>query len=1623
MPTREELLDRAMEIAASQATPPSQDPPSLDFPESLIGEGVAKGPERPFFPESLGALKEAAFPTPQLSDLIAPGREREFDSILEETIANASNFFRERPGLLMPFPGLTAETGKVFASSLSGNTGEAMGKAFNLAPEGIGKVLSDPSEGTIGDQLLASPVRTGAGVILGLPEFVFHSLTTISEMLPIQMDAVDEEGNPTAVKNSVGVAITLGPKTDLISGLAKIVGMREAGEAAERLFAPNEEEAEMTLRTFMENVAGMFGPAAIAAGFARPLAPTSFGRNLKIRSAEGTIVELPRRTVEGGVIMEPSARQISLALDQQRANAVAARIAGTKAGVTRALVQEAKELGKDPIEHAREVINDEAASLAETYIKSAENQGVVDGKGTPLEVGEAGAKSVSEVAIKVGGEEAFLDAEAAKAAEVTRKSLDRRQVEESRAAELERRRGERRSSLEGELVFQERGEGRARIPQLRVKTGDAQKTITITDVSKLPRGVTDGSTIRVPLNALEQTGLNAIKVPTKKFVLARFPKDAPKELLKQAIETATTFKKEFRPKIRKGAEGNDITFDINTGRVATEVEMGRLSEYPPELAKMLLEVPENQVGPASKAVVELQAAIARLAESDPTKIPESTPEGVNAAARALKIMVDRAKRPDEAPRTMVVELAAKLQITAETAKTLLESNDPLKTATKLEMLDPKAVAAEVGRVRGNSPVTPLTPNLPDIQPQLAEVVERKNQPIHTKMEEVEREILKREIEMHDETIPPGTPEGGGGYHYEGASKRFSWLNILNTPLNSWFRLDPRAGLVAEEMAYATTRMGRLKGANDAKGVEILSQIPKKGWRKLLRGRTKFGKFAPEVRGKGSEPIADILDGATRKDIEARTDLSPDVKNVALQLRDHLDGWRDKIVDFYENELGYKVPKDWGMDGYLPHIFDGTFIVRLEGTKGGKFVVGSANWRGGAEKVAREAVKDFDIPIEKISIEANAFISPNAMNPKDAGFNKLIGQLVGERRFVDGKAFLPESEVMAGVDKIIAPRKKGQKFSQFLRRRKGATGYTKDLTKIFDLYHRSVVRWTELTKLNKNVSPIIENVKRVNETLGAEMERVFDTIWGKQGRMSKITDATIQSLPILRDTPLAKGFAYERIINRMQNETARLLLFTTRFGILNSMQPFQTLWPTVKTGEFMRGVGAWFTDEGHALLEGEGVQYDVRRWIEGPIAVSKFGKDAKESSNILARLARRSSILPSAAEARNQGIAWLTWYHKSKKAGMDHAAASRTATLKGQFYTQFLGSLADRPGFVRGPGTAFLFQFKRFQIKNLEMGYNMVKSKDYPGAMKWLVANALVGGTRQFTRIGLALKGISLATAKATGQEEAARVINKFAPADLPLKQYKAIREEAGESVANAATWGLPALAGVDMSYSVQFLDLPHAETVPEALMDILGGAGPNLALTVGGAATSTEGPFEVSGPERAAKTLIRRAPALRFVEGAFKIGEKLIEGKNPAKEIYDFTTPGGRLQFRTDFEGLLAHLFGFRTLDQAKQDLLLDSYVNIYTERDAIITKTAQSIISDGNVDGAMRAVSDFNQMWPEFVIQSKDIGGRMVGRLRSAEMEQVERFLSNAPKVFRGMGQIELEGLRGTLMERFGEE
>lgn len=657
----------------------------------------------------------------------------------------------------------------------------------------------------------------------------------------------------------------------------------------------------------------------------------------------------------------------------------------------------------------------------------------------------------------------------------------------------------------------------------------------------------------------------------------------------------------------------------------------------------------------------------------------------------------------------------------------------------------------------------------------------------------------------------------------------------------------------------------------------------------------------------------------------------------------------------EEALKEKIPDDWGVVNYLPQFHPGSWEILRDGVH-----VGTAHTPFDAKL---KAIEDYashpELTPDSYTIQGRAFRGGDVVRVGRPRFRKIVSDIADAAEGAVSKDEV--SQFLAGK---IGTKEGKQKFAGFLQKRQGFEGFSKDLPRVLGMYNQQFVRWKYLSEVNAKIQPLIDKIKKEERPQTAEyVQGMMDYLWGPPPtKASLLLDNTIAKIPGVRDH--VKPMLLDRSMGFIKRRTRdAFLTYAARYHVLNRFQRAQTTEPLIDLKESIEGRRFYASAEGKAKLKEFGIRFLTGgKTIEG--IQPRLGTLPADVSWATTREKMRSL----APETSNQEIVWATFFKKGKMRGMSDVEASNYAILQGNVYSQFLALRSDTPLIMRGPVGSSVFQFKRFPIKDIELGIDQVQAKNMPGVAKWLGAKLLLGGAKALVDPKLIGGGyIAYAT-------------------------YQKLKDEYGETVANGVMYGLPGLAGVDMSYSFQLAAQPNGDNFKEALGNALL---PPWASTLeaAGAAYANDKGLEDNPLQRGVNSLVEKVPSLKFINAMRAWAVSLDKGE------YEFRTSDGRLKFQADLKDVLLKAGGFRTVEEGVSQLAVDGFTEIAAERNEILDRTTMKLLQVLNGEGEFNdelfsETMDWNENRPEVPIAADALMTRLRRRVPADQIPEIERKL-----------------------------
>ena len=745
------------------------------------------------------------------------------------------------------------------------------------------------------------------------------------------------------------------------------------------------------------------------------------------------------------------------------------------------------------------------------------------------------------------------------------------------------------------------------------------------------------------------------------------------------------------------------------------------------------------------------------------------------------------------------------------------------------------------------------------------------------------------------------------------SKRDRDLRDFWRTLQGLGRLHPDAERAGNVLLLADNRMRRRTLDYETRIDAILKAVPQKELPGLFRALDKGKVAATEPARAAQEKIQTMME-------KARTDIIATMR-----------------------AFGWEVADDWGIDGaYLPHLYPGHYLIYATPPGGGeRRLIDSA--RTGLD--ARMRVRHHRGELAEgttFTWDAKPINNPDITRLPSTTLDRLTKGL-SEAMAAD------PAEVRRAAQGILGTTSGKTKSFWSLLHRTGKEGYSDDLRLTLHAYFNGLTRWQELSEANRQFDPLVASLEAQYPNLASALKERFSHVWGEYSETTRLLDATLERIPGVSE--VMEPYALNRWLSYVRSGTAVLMLTNPGFHIANTLQLLQTLYPIVTTRELAHGVGAFATPTGQRLLARHGVS-----------AAGKYSEGRVERRPLTEKLSNVIKFIPPlVSERRNQEIAFLTLYHKARKesylapyrllvpelrfllddrsitpesiAQMDReavldASAAIYARLHGQFRSQFMGSRADQMQFVNTPIKQTVFMFRRFSAKEAELALDLIKGQQFEDA-----PYNLKGG-----RV-LAMAKMVIFRTLLSGLKWGAVLAGAGAAKGL----WDKVEEEWGEVAADIVIYGISSLVGLDMSGRFAVLRWDHNKNLPETLGELVTGPSVSPAIGISYEFMRPEktgedpAPGVIAGGARAGRYAMERYPLLRFVTGMVKW----------AQGDHDLDTPGGMLKARRGLWENLAYVSNIKTLEESKQQDLLDAALGMQEMRRDLKARIVNALASD----------------------------------------------------------------------------
>lgn len=606
--------------------------------------------------------------------------------------------------------------------------------------------------------------------------------------------------------------------------------------------------------------------------------------------------------------------------------------------------------------------------------------------------------------------------------------------------------------------------------------------------------------------------------------------------------------------------------------------------------------------------------------------------------------------------------------------------------------------------------------------------------------------------------------------------------------------------------------------------------------------------------------------------------------MATAIREHdriTDELRNYIIDSRRKQ-GFDTPDDWGIteSGYFRHLFLGDIKVTVDGT-----VFGRAQTYAEAQKMALDAIKQHP----GSTIKAVGQNMMNAVDPTIRVSNGRFWRIVNN---LSDTVEVTKAQIINDIQGEIGRDADRNKFLGALLPRKGAKGYSRAYESVMKLHIAQVAKTQELSKLNKAITPIIEDVRKGSDDrpplpgLADEMKSHLDDLWGTPSKFEKDFGRLLESTPMVRNYIKQPSFAFRNTARKLTELQYWLRLkFNIRGASVNALQPFTTLWPYISTKDFAAVYADAIKPSTRAALKQKGVLAGITK-LEGDNVIK-----SRERGDIF-----------TAMSEMNRSVGYLFGVREAKAKGLDEAAQHKHGLAWAE-KVEFDNSLWNVQPVLRSPAARVLGQFKSFSGKNLETMFAGVKRQPgEPGRYTW--------GRRMKLGAGY----MAIGGAKATGP--VATAFGGFHAANALYLQLQAqgMSREDAEDLTTAVYFGAPSLIGQDLSGSVAIVDL-FGDEPNEILVNYFGGPTVGTAISVGSNLYGAKDAFSRGNEETGYKNLTRAGkaatPYFRQGQAAYQLAE------SRGKEVQ--VRSGAHDEFTHTYEGWRAWLYalGFSPVEQS----------------------------------------------------------------------------------------------------------
>lgn len=620
-------------------------------------------------------------------------------------------------------------------------------------------------------------------------------------------------------------------------------------------------------------------------------------------------------------------------------------------------------------------------------------------------------------------------------------------------------------------------------------------------------------------------------------------------------------------------------------------------------------------------------------------------------------------------------------------------------------------------------------------------------------------------------------------------------------------------------------------------------------------------------------------------------------------------------------------------------------------------------------------------IGRIEIKVQSHVPPDVVRVSGRQYDAL-------RRHIKEAANVSGDVVSEMLRGRVGRSEGKQRFYAPLLERTGKEGFDMDFLRSWEAQTSGFYKWLYFNRLRKDVTETIEDLKRDGFVgwAGHFQDTLEYTTTFRQSQFEQGLDGLIASVPGIRTLvgpmPTRRWLQMVRTVNVMRQ------LWTVRQQVVNSMQPFQTIFPIIGGRKFLEYVKRYNTREGKEILSRYGYLRPNGEWYEGREFRLTSGTGwLTRAYEPIKKIMEKSPIAGS--ESRNQNFTFVAFYlYAKEELRMADNEAARHALLR-VAQTQFAFTKANNPVIFRGPTRSTLLQYKRFLLSSVGLAWDNIIMARHPVTGERLPARTRGMMFARWMTTFLAMGGLKGLPVWLLYEWLAAAMSDDEGTAGYDVHQK--LREQFGENWANVVVMGLPAAAGIDISGSIVLFPKPYGRTTYEQIGSFI--AGPTLSA-FGDAYRSLQNKDAIyqSGFRELGLAAYSSSPAAQQVGTAID----LIAGES---DTYDVQ---GRLKFRKTVAEQVRGVMGFRTIRESIESL---EYNKIIAMRDALdgMKDEIATLAASGMIVEMQQKIRNWNSLFPDMpmpyslnaLMKDPSIGRRIKRKLDDRTMDTRQRRMS----------------------------